>query len=95
MYFHIGQNMMIAKSDVVGVFDLDNTSSSHLTRSFLARMEKAGNVVNASEDIPKSFVLCEEHGKITVYLSQLSYQTLLRRSRQAAPESILFQAAEL
>ena len=40
MYLHIGQNVVVPFGDVVGLFDLDNTSSSHLTRSFLERAEK-------------------------------------------------------
>ena len=88
MFLHIGQNYMLAKNTVIGIFDLDNTSASHLTRAFLARMEKEGHVVNAAEDLPKSFVLCTDNGVPTVYLSQLSYQTLLRRSRQPSFEGM-------
>ena len=43
---------------IVGIFDLDITSQSHLTRKYLSAAEKAGQVVNAAEDIPKSFVVC-------------------------------------
>ena len=59
----------------------DSTSSSHLTRAFLERAEKEGRVVNVSDDLPRSFVLCtQERGNSTVYLSQLSAATLLRRA---------------
>ena len=81
MYLHIGQNVVVPFGNVVGLFDLDNTSSSHLTRSFLERAEKEGQVFNVSDDLPRSFVLCTpEEGKSTVYLSQLSAATLLRRA---------------
>ena len=63
------------------MFDLDNTSQSHLTRSFLAAAEKNGDVVNAAGDeLPKSFVLCARDGGQAVVLSQLNPSTLLRRS---------------
>ena len=42
--------------------------------------EKSGQVVNAAEDIPKSFVVCESGGKRTLYLSQMSSATLLKRA---------------
>lgn len=85
MYLHLGQNVVVPMGTVVGVFDLDNTTGSHLTRAFLKDAEASGRVVNISEDLPKSFVICEESGKTTVYLSQLASSTLLKRS-----ESIRF-----
>ena len=65
---------------VVGIFDLDITSQSHLTRKYLAAAEKAGQVVNAAEDLPKSFVVCRDGEKSSVYLSQMAAATLLRRA---------------
>ena len=56
MYLHLGQSVVVPFRDVVGVFDLDNASSSHLTRAFLERAEKEGRVVNVSDDLPRSFV---------------------------------------
>ena len=81
MYLNIGGDFSVRSESVVGVFDLDNTSASHLTRRFLERAEQAGQVVNVAEDLPKSFVLCRPAGgEATVYLSQLSTATLLRRA---------------
>ena len=77
MYLHLGAGAVVRTDSIVGVFDLDNTSQSHLTRKYLA--EKRGQVVNVAEDIPKSFVVCKDGGKMTVYLSQMSPQTLQRR----------------
>lgn len=79
MYLHLGKNTVVRHSDIVGIFDLDNTSQSHLTRAYLRRAEKEGNVVNVSEELPKSFVICDDGGQ-TVYLSQLASSTLLKRS---------------
>lgn len=81
MYLHIGQNVVIPFRDVMGLFDLDNTSSSRLTRAFLERAEREGRLVNVSDDLPRSFVLCSGGGgPPVVYLSQLSAATLLRRA---------------
>ena len=81
MYLHLGQGVVVPHRDVLGVFDLDNTSSSRLTRAFLERAEREGRVVNVCDDLPKSFVLCRPRGgTATVYLSQLSPATLLRRA---------------
>ncbi len=84
MYLHIGQNVVVPTGSVVGVFDLDNTTSTPVTRRFLERLEAAGRLFNIAEDIPRSFVVCREAGVTTVYLSQLSSQTLARRAEQPA-----------
>ena len=80
MYLHIGKGTVIPTDSIVAVFDLDITSQSHLTRQYLKRAEKNGEVVNAAEDLPKSFLVCESGGKTTVYLSQMAASTLLRRA---------------
>ena len=80
MYLHLGSSVIIHQDDVLGIFDLDNTTDSGLTRDFLARAEREGRVVSAGDDLPKSFLLCRDRqGKDTVYLSQLATATLLKR----------------
>ena len=81
-FLHLGKGTLVREDEVLGIFDLDITSQSHLTRKFLAMSEKAGQVVNAAEDIPKSFVLCRRDGKTRVYLSQMASSTLLRRAEE-------------
>ena len=80
MYLHLGKGTVIDDRGILGIFDLDICSQSHLTRKYLTMAEKAGQVVNAAEDIPKSFVVCMEEGRRVVYLSQMSASTLLRRA---------------
>lgn len=81
MYLHLGQDTLVKTSDVIGIFDLDNTTVSKNTRDFLAMAEKKGRVVNVTLDLPKTFVVCgrgKEKG--TVYLSQISSSTLRKRT---------------
>lgn len=82
MYLHIGNDTLINKKDIVAVFDLDNSSWSHITRAYLANAEKNGEIINASGmEIPKSFVVVKTFdGKNKVYLSVLGSGTLLKRS---------------
>lgn len=80
MYLHLGQNVVVPMKTVIGVFDLDNTTGSHITRAFLKNAEKAGQIVNISDDLPKSFIVCSEDGQTKIYLSQLASSTLLKRS---------------
>ena len=79
-YLHIGLNVMVEDRRVIGIFDLDNTSTSKRTREFLQGAEQEGVVQFACEDIPRSFVVCDHlyHRQI-VYLSQINSQTLGKR----------------
>ena len=82
-YLHIGQNVMLEKKRIIGIFDLDNTSTAKDTRAFLRAAEEGGVVQSACEDIPRSFILCDHpYHKQIIYLSQLNAQTLLRRSEE-------------
>ena len=80
MYLHLGKGTVVRTDSIVGIFDLDITSQSHLTRRYLSAAEKAGQVVNAAEDIPKSFVVCRDGEESRVYLSQMAAATLLKRA---------------
>lgn len=80
MYLHLGKGTVVNTAEIVAIFDLDITSQSHLTRKYLSMAEKSGQVVNAAEDIPKSFVVCERDGRRTLYLSQMSSATLYKRA---------------
>ena len=82
MYLHIGQNEILPDRRVIGIFDLDNTSTSKITREFLNTAEQDSVVQTACEDIPKSFVVCDHpyHRQI-IYISQLNSQTLLKRTQ--------------
>lgn len=75
VYLDIGA-AALEESRIVGIFDLDNTSWSWLTREFLSRAERNGKVRNAAEDLPRSFVLCSDD---TVILTQPASATLARR----------------
>ncbi len=81
MYLHLGQSVIVHQKDILGIFDLDNTSYSFRTRKFLEQAEKEGRAISATDDLPKSFVLCQgKDGKAIVYLSQLSSATLRGRA---------------
>lgn len=82
MYLHLGQDTIVRKQDIVGIFDLDNTTVSAASRKTLAAAEKQGRVVNVSYELPKSFIVCAKKGEKQnkVYISQLSSTTLYKRA---------------
>ena len=83
MYLHIGKGNVINTKSIIAIFDLEITSQSHLTRKYLNMADKSGKVINAAEDIPKSFIVCFDN-EYRVYLSQMATSTLLRRAESGA-----------
>jgi len=84
MYLYLGQNVVTQEESVIGIFDLDNTTWSHITRKFLNQAEKTGCVITVSDELPKSFVVCGENENLDIYLSQLSPATLAQRAQRLA-----------
>lgn len=80
MYIHIGGTTVIRTENIIGIFDLDNTTISARTRNYLNKAERGGRVIIVAEDLPKSFIVTQEDGEQKIYLSQLSTQTLLKRT---------------
>ncbi len=79
MYLSIGGDMAVRESSILGIFDLDNTTTSSRTKAFLRRAEENGEIVPTSEELPKAFVLTSEFGMNRVYFSQFSPITLEKR----------------
>ena len=78
MYLSIGNDMAVREKNIIGIFDLDNTSTSRRTREFLEKAEQEGQVVPC-DDLPKSFVLTSEYGFSRVHLTALASATLEKR----------------
>lgn len=82
MYLHLGSDTVVRSGDIIGVFDIENTSVSKNTREFLAGAGKRKNAVTVSYDMPKSFTVAVEGGKERVYISALSSAAILKRSKR-------------
>lgn len=79
MYLHLGNDVVINTEKIVAMFDIDACTVSKKTRDFLAAAQKNGEVINVSYELPRSFIVCNDKGKTSVYISQLSTKTLSRR----------------
>ncbi len=76
MYLNIGEDFVLKKEDITGIFDLDKTTVNKATRDFLAKAQKENRVILTSYDLPKSFIIAKEK----IYLSPLNTSTLLKRT---------------
>lgn len=81
MYLHIGQDFIVREQEIIGIFDIDTTSTGKRTREFLERAENEGAVVSMSNDIPKSFIVTDFPYE-TVYLSPISSAALAGRAKK-------------
>ncbi len=86
MYLHLGQNIVVRQSDIIGIFDLESTTVVAKTREFLKKAEQNKNIVNVSFDLPATFVVCAGKGKNEnkVYITPISAQTLKKRVESGA-----------
>ncbi|MDE5993735.1 MAG: DUF370 domain-containing protein [Oscillospiraceae bacterium] len=87
MYLHLGEETAVRSEEIIGIFDIENTSVSKHTKEFLASAGKSGIVRNVSYEMPKSFIVCSEKGVKTVYISPISAATLKKRGKAGFPSA--------
>ena len=75
MFLFLGGNVTVNKSDVIGIFDIEECSVSRITADFLNSNQKQGRIVSVSEDMPKAFVVCSNN----TYITNVSNNTLNKR----------------
>ncbi len=80
MYLHLGETVVVNSSNIVAIIDLENSTVSAITRNFLKNAQKSGVIINVSEELPKSAVICEKKGGRQVFISQISTSTLQKRA---------------
>jgi len=79
MYLHIGNNYSVDVRDIVGIFDIENTTVEKCTKLLLERVEKEKKCIYTTYEMPKSFIVTMNEGRERVYISQLSAATLRKR----------------
>ena len=82
-YLYLGKQVVVPEKNIVGIFDLENTSQSRITRDYLAKTERKGQIVTVADDIPRTFVVCcDKKKRNTIYLSQMSSAYLYKRLQE-------------
>ena len=79
MYLHLGNNIVVNVHDIIGIFDIEKTTIGKYTRQFLSQTQKNNEIINVSQELPRSFIVCETKNKTYVYISPISSSTLLKR----------------
>lgn len=84
MYLHLGKDVSVNTKNIIAILDLESTSVSKATRDFLKIVEEEGFVRNVSEEIPRTFVLCEINGQSVIYITNISSKALAGRTQRYA-----------
>jgi len=79
MYLHLGNDIIIKKSEIVGIFELDGKITTGETKNFLRRSQNEGKLESAGYDLPKSFVITKNEKGEKVYFSHISVASLIKR----------------
>lgn len=97
MFLHIGRDRIVRTDDIIGIFDIETTSTSKISREYLAPGPKK-EIISVTQELPKSFIVCAPGGKsrlkngrnaqntghpVKIYISQISSGTLLKRLENA------------
>ncbi len=79
MYIHLGSDIVVNMKNVIGIFDMEKTTVSKITKEYLRAVSERGSVINVSTELPRSYIVCEVEGKNVIYISQISPATLSKR----------------
>ena len=82
MFVHIGKNFSVNEKEIIGIFDMETSTVSSETRDFLKNMQDGMKTVSLCDDIPKTFVLCDNEITDTVYITQISERSTFNRINQ-------------
>lgn len=80
MYLHVGNKKSVRKKDIIGIFDLDTSTVSAITKRFIGKFERDGRVEYTDLDLPRSFLLVDEGDGYGVRLSRISTVGLKARA---------------
>ena len=80
MFIHIGQDTVVIDKEIIGIFDMDNTTVMKSTREYINTAAKNGECIYVSlEELPKSFIVTIKNDEKEVYISPLNTSTIFKR----------------
>ena len=77
MYLHIGEDVLVKDSEIIGIFDMDTSTVNKATRDYLKKAQADRRVIYVNYDLPKCFVVTDDK----VYVSPINTGTLNKRAK--------------
>ena len=90
MYLQLGNDVVVRKDEIIAIFDMDNTTISKHSRNFLINAQRIGQVVDITDDLPKSYIVAEDGLNTKVYISSVSSKTLYKRWKTKEAEILKY-----
>ncbi len=78
MFLHLGNDVLVNTNSIIGIFDIENTSTSQITKNFL-NTTKNKQIINVNFDMPKTFIVAIENEIEKIYITSISSSTLRKR----------------
>ncbi|MBQ5995625.1 MAG: DUF370 domain-containing protein [Clostridia bacterium] len=79
MFVQIGADYFLKDKDIIGIFDLDNTTVQKSTREYINNISKQGREETVSfKSLPKSFIVTEKNGEDKIYISPYNTSTIFK-----------------
>ena len=75
MYLHLGSDISVQTSEIIGIFDIEKVTVDKYMNEYLSYCQKNGKIYYVSLDMPKSIIVCSD----VVYISNVSCMTLRKR----------------
>jgi hypothetical protein len=83
MYLNIGPDTVISDKNILGIFDLDNTTVSKATREYINTASKNGECITLDlEELPKSYIVTAEKTGKKIYISSYNTSTIFKRIKE-------------
>ncbi len=79
MYLHIGKDIVLKNKDILYILDYDSLKENRVFNNFIEKVDKK-NIFDISENKPKSIIITKEDNTIKGYISNISSNTLGKRS---------------
>lgn len=80
MYLHICKNNIIKTENIIGIFDINTIKETREFKNMYLKLKEENQIINISENIEKSFILVKENKKNKAYISNISVNTLEKRT---------------
>ncbi len=82
MFLKIGEDLVVRKKDIIGIFDFETSTLSKNTKKYLQNKEKRHMTVAISDQLPKAFVVVQKNKELDskVFFTLVSSITLKKRA---------------
>lgn len=80
MYVHLGEDVEVRDKEIIGIFNIEDMPVKNSTRDFLINAERDSLITYVSDNLPKSMIICTENIGESIYLSNISSNTIFERT---------------